>query len=770
MRHRWMLGLLLLVLVLSASPAWATITVIDPFQPPQQRLPAPEIEKLEQLQQASFPFILSPLSPDDEALLTVEFSAVDMQFVFLNINDGSKVTVDETLFQYPQFSEVVWRDTTTLTFFSVELMLNPDGSVTFGKQLQVFIDRTNGSVEAQETNLPVEYLVSLAPNASRALIVVIEQPDEATIQSLNREQSPFPLAITRQPYSPQRVPPKLAEWSKYRQINTFNWQDLNEVRVASVSIKLALYDIATGKTMELVELPEGTGFPSAPGWTDDGSKLALSRITIPNIGRSGTHLNDIATQAALGNYPPAQDPFVQNNVVDVFDFSRSNVRVGALRARDGNGDLLGRVAWSPGGERLMVQQQRSARLQGRKYPVSLFPERSYLRFFDATLQPTGTLDRAEIEAPNAAFPFWADDNNVFITAPYGLNYRIFRYNVVQGVFSAVPTPTGTIYFAFPTNTTPHLVFVHSSFQRPYELYKTNWTGSTLTPLTDNNAALRALNKIRADEVSFTLASGAVRRGFLLQPAGAAFPPRNVPIVHWQQGGPGGTITNEWGSRVEQPFNLLPNFDIAMLVVPLAGREGWGPNFYNALVDGRNFGQRDIDEGAEIMQQLIAQGYTKRGNVGVTGCSYGGYYASQSITRHPGLYSAANTQCTLLDLLHEWQVGFTPVVSYLMGRTPLDDTAEYLKDSPVYNAEKVTAKTLVFHGTFDFLPVTIAQNFHDLIERRGTRAEMLQFDYEGHGLDFPSSQSTAGQAQIEWFRTYLVPFDRYKIYAPVIMDN
>ena len=769
MRHRWLIALLLLIMVLSVSSASAAITVIDPFQPPQARLTPPEIETLEQLQDSVFPFILSPLSPDDQAALTVEFSAQDIQFVLLDINDGSAVPVDPIILQYPPFSEIVWRDANTLTYFGAEFGSGPDGSFQL-QPLQITINRADGTVQAQPTAVPVEFFLSLAPNATRALIVQIEQTDEATVQSLDKQQTPFPLAITRQPYTPRLINAQLAEWSKYRKLRTFNWEDLSEVRVASVSIKIALYDIATAQTTELVDLPEGSGLYSAPGWTKDASKVAFSRITFPNIGREGTRLGDITTQAALGNYSPSQDPFVQNNVVDVFDFTKNDPRVGALNARDGNGDLFSRVAWSPGGERLMVQQQRAARLDERKHPVSLFPERSYLRFFDADLKPTGMLDRAQIEAPNTAFPFWVDDDNIFITAPYGLNYRMFRYNVAQNEFNAVPTSPGTIYTALPTNTTQQLVFLLSSFQHPPELYKTNWTGTTTTQVTNNNAAIKALNQIRVDEVSFTLANGAVRRGFLLQPADATFPPRNISIVHWQQGGPGGTITNEWGSRVEQPFNLLPNFGVAMLVVPLPGREGWGPDFYNALADGRNFGQIDIDEGAEIMQQLIAQGYTARGKVGMTGCSYGGYFTSQSITRHPDVYTAANTQCTLLDLLHEWQVGYTPVISYLMGRVPTSDTAEYLKDSPVYNTEKVTAKTLIFHGSFDFLPVTIAQNFHDSIEQRGTRVDMLQFDYEGHGLGFPSSQSTAAQAQIEWFRQYLARLAGYTVWTPVISNN
>jgi dipeptidyl aminopeptidase/acylaminoacyl peptidase len=273
-------------------------------------------------------------------------------------------------------------------------------------------------------------------------------------------------------------------------------------------------------------------------------------------------------------------------------------------------------------------------------------------------------------------------------------------------------------------------------------------------LTNANAAVAAANRIRADRVRFRLDDGDRRQGFLLQPAGASFPPRNVPLVVWQQGGPTATMTEEWAGFVEAPFNLLPNFGFALLIVPLPGRIGFGPRFLDNLADRRNFGKVDIDEQAEISRQLVERGYTSHARLGITGCSYGGYFTSQSITRHPDVYAAANTQCSLLDLFNEFEFGFRPLVSYLMGRTPEEDPAEYRKDSPVLNAARVKAPTLLFAGSEDFLPYTISGQFHDSINAAGTPADFYIFEGEGHGLFFFNSEFVAGQAQINWFRKYL----------------
>jgi dipeptidyl aminopeptidase/acylaminoacyl peptidase len=273
-------------------------------------------------------------------------------------------------------------------------------------------------------------------------------------------------------------------------------------------------------------------------------------------------------------------------------------------------------------------------------------------------------------------------------------------------------------------------------------------------VTSENAGIKPWNQVRVDRVRFDLPGGRVREGRLIQPKGAAFPPKKVPIVVWQQGGPTGFMGNDWGGSVEQPFALLPNFGFAVLVVPLQGRVNLGPRLLNALADGSNFGQVDIDEGVEIAHEMINRGWTGHDRLGITGCSYGGYFTSQSLTQHPDVYAAANTQCTLLDLVYESDYGFKPYITYLMGRTTSEDQLEIERDSPLYNTGGVKTPTLIFAGLYDFLPYQFSEKFHDLINLAGTKADFYEFDYEGHGLGLPENQFVAGEAQIYWFRTYL----------------
>jgi hypothetical protein len=128
-------------------------------------------------------------------------------------------------------------------------------------------------------------------------------------------------------------------------------------------------------------------------------------------------------------------------------------------------------------------------------------------------------------------------------------------------------------------------------------------------------------------------------------------------VVWQEGGPGGQMVNDFGASVEAPYSLLPNFGIPVMIANAAGRSVKTPRFY----------------------------------------------------------AAANPQCSLVDLMEEFHFGYVPFVSYLMGRSPTAEAAEYLRDSPMYGAKDIRTPTLLFHGTDDFLPLPLINNIHDQLE-------------------------------------------------------
>jgi dipeptidyl aminopeptidase/acylaminoacyl peptidase len=408
----------------------------------------------------------------------------------------------------------------------------------------------------------------------------------------------------------------------------------------------------------------------------------------------------------------------------------------------------------------MVTASEPARLKGRRYPqyeLQYHSNRS-LRFYDGRLQEIRRLERIEISARTMTARFVSPDE-VLIVSQYGTNAHPYYYNLRSGEFRTIADRAGTFASVVPTNNSREIVFSYSSYTDPADLYRMRWDGTAFARVTWFNEEVRRLSQTRQYPVSFTLRNGRRFDGVLILPASVAFPPKNVPIVAWQAGGPVATMQNTWAAALEAPYALLPNFGIGVLVVPLYGRIGVGPDRFESLADSSNLGQIDIDAHAEIVRQLRARGWASK--VGITGCSYGGYFTTQSITRHPTTYDAAHTMCSLIDWIVEWNRGFDSLSPWLMGLPPYAALEEYRRDSPAYNADRVRTPLLAFHGTKDYIPITVMENFMLQVINNGVPAKLLKFQDAGHGFlrTTPPELSSAyelygAQEQILWFRQHL----------------
>ncbi|NOK62493.1 MAG: hypothetical protein GFH27_549293n227 [Chloroflexi bacterium AL-W] len=741
---------------------------IDPLEEYPKLLTIAEIDKIDQLQNSAVtPVLLSPVGPDDT---TVLMTTVDGTYYFTNTQDGSQVRVDSTfadqyipLFLFGANSGwmFTWRDSSTVIGLAVDAL--------FFEIVLVALDSTTGELISDPLVLP-DVPISISPDASKLAAFAI-QNNEDDFRAASTTQLPLRwdsrTTQSHRMFAPafqQRINATRAQMPArlQQQLNT----DYQAFQMTTETAAVLLVDVFTGDVQELTTFSTDTNLAGV-SWSPDSTKLSLAYTNVSDrppdqLDPDGSLLTTLATRDALGRLTPEQNPFLQNNTLQVFDLVSGNNQT--LRAADGDGAIFtGNQSWSTDGQTLMVQMNHPAQLAGRTHPIYLFPERSSFRFYDTALQEVSRLEAPGIAAPSTFFTYgqFVSPDEVIFSTVVGTNNAVYYYNRASGALANVTTQAGSHGLLFvpgqiqASYQSRQLVFPFSSFVQPPDLYRMGWDGSGFSRLTWFNEELAQMSQTRMDPVSFQLSNGQTREGMFIQPADATFPPSDIPMVVWQEGGPGVPMTNAWAANVENPYALLPNFGLPMLVVPLSGREGLPTNTFKALQDGRNFGQIDIDEGAEIVRQTITRGWTTSDKVGITGCSYGGYFALQSLVRHTDLYAAANDQCSLVDTVAEWTRGSSPLITSLMQDTPYSNPQEFQQDSPIYNIGKIRAPLLSFHGTEDFLPITLNENLYKQVIDQGTPARMVTFIDEGHGLAFPESQLYAAQEQIRWFRTYLL---------------
>jgi dipeptidyl aminopeptidase/acylaminoacyl peptidase len=758
-----LLAILIAAIVASAAPARAesSFVVVPPGSPPAPILAEEDVVKIAQLQAYPLPNLpFSSLSPDGQRALVI----VRGGFQLINVADGTSTSValppEVTLISFLKLlnnvlARMTWADNSTLVDIAIVPGETADAPPTIAL-LRLNVD--SGDYELLPLPQDIDPITAvLSPNGQR-LISPLVADSAAGAASVS---VPVTWATPRQPSA---VPAFLAEQVAWLPASLRTraalLADRTSMQLSAAPETYIVYDALSGERRELLTLPAGTEQLSLT-WAPDSRNAALTLVNMDDrkIGRENTDgalLTSLVSLDAAGSLPPERNPYLQNNVLHLIDTNSGAIRT--LRAADGDGALYFQADWSPDGKTLMVMMSHPGEVAGRPHPVYTlqFNERASFRFHDAaSLAELNRLDIPLLSAPvgNSVGHFVAPDELIFETQA-GLDRLLVYYNRATGEIRQLSAEHGTYALLGASPLTRQLIYTHESYTAPTALYRQNWDGTGIARLSWQNYELEQADARTMQPVSFTLANGQTRSGMLILPPGVAFPPQNIPLVVWQEGGPTGTMQNLWQATVERPYVLLPNFGFAVLIVPLQGRFGVGAEQFNRLADGTNFGQVDIDEMAEILEQAIGQGWTSRGKIGITGCSYGGYFTMQSIVRHPDLYAAANDQCALVDAVVEWTRGYAALMPWMQGTTPFDADAEYRADSPAYNTGRIQTPLLTFKGDQDFLPTTLSENIYAQLSARGIPARFVKFIGEGHGLQLPENELYAAQEQVRWFQTYL----------------
>jgi len=775
--RRWLRLLLILACVAFVAPAQAqqarnNVLNIDASRPGQRQnlLETDEVNRLERIQTETTLYLpFSPPSPDDQTIFVVS----EEQVGFMNLSDGAIRPIDPEAFgsltplPLVGFSRFAWLDGQHLGALAV----NEAADSAEEALVKLRINRDTLKVSGERITLPPDSgIVSVAPDLDRFLLVLLPPEAEEDAQMARPIHVPVARVAPGAAHaSAIPLPPRLQRAAaRVHSHPAFNrlWMrqegegETGEVAATPETLDLTLFDRRDGSLCYMTTVPAASVL-FGDTWTRDSARLAVSIFGLfdPDQERpqlDGALLSEQVYRDVTGNLAPSENPILQYNNTYIVDWASGAVQI--IQPGGTLPPILSAHAWSPDQRTLLVQAWHPARLKGRRYPIYTpqFSERTSYRFYDLSGTEIGRLESDLFSSgafSRAAAEFISPDEIIF-RAQRGTDRHPYYYNRVSGELRNLADRAGSYYNVFATNTSREIVFMFSSYTEPPEIYRLGWDGRGLKRLTWFNEELRLFANLRQDPVRFTLRNGQTRVGVLVQPAGAPFPPRDAPLVVWQEGGPGVAMVNRWLVNVENPYALLPDLGLPVLITPLAGRAGYTPAVFNALADGNNFGAVDIDEQAEIVRQMIARGWTRQGKVGITGCSYGGYFTLQSVARHPDLYAAANPQCAFIDLITDWTRGYDRLVPYLQGLPPYNMPEEYRRDSPAYNASRIKAAVLTFHGTEDFLPITQNENLHLQLVNRGLPARMVRFIGEGHGLEDPANQLYAAQEQVAWFRAHL----------------
>ncbi len=243
------------------------------------------------------------------------------------------------------------------------------------------------------------------------------------------------------------------------------------------------------------------------------------------------------------------------------------------------------------------------------------------------------------------------------------------------------------------------------------------------------------------------------------PCWAAFPPDFIenpgprPTILYIHGGPhlmyAHTLFFEYQALAAQGYVVLyPN---------PRGSKGYGEEWTGAIKG--NWGDPAHEDVMACVDYAVAQGWSDPARLGVAGGSYGGYLTGW-IVGHDDRFACAVAERGVFNLVS--MAGTCDFVwtdrGYFEANT-WDDPAEYLRNSPLTYAAKITTPLLIVHSEGDLrCPIEQAEQLFAALKRQGKNVVFLRYGPESnHNLSRggpPDLRLDRQKRLLAWFDKHL----------------
>ena len=502
---------------------------------------------------------------------------------------------------------------------------------------------------------------------------------------------------------------KKPEEAEARAKKGFN-QEVFEEDWRPVKVRLTALD-ATGEPATL-DLP---GSASELHWSPRGDRLAV----------------------ALAPTPSVDDEYMERRVHVV------SVPEGRVVARLEHSGKLGRVLWSPDGERIGLIGAADRQ----------DPSTSQLAVASASGGPTRSLVPG-YEGHPLAFA-WADPSTLVLVGARGTATEVVTVPVAGGPRTPAVAPGSTVWDVVHRVPDGTLVMAGESAVHPPEVFLSEGLGLAPKRLTDSNPwlAQRALAPQR--RVVFKARDGMELEGLLIEPLNRKGDAR-VPLVVVVHGGPEAHFSDGWLTGYANPGQVLAGKGFAVFYPNYRGSTGRGLAL-SKTSQGDPAG-KEFDDLVDGVDHLVKTGLVDPARVGITGGSYGGYATAWGATFYSERFAAGVMFVGISDLASKGGTTDIPVedIEVHLMSDPWKRADLNRERSPLTWVEKAKTPLLILHGTDDpRVHPTQSLMLYRYLKRRGqVPVRLVRYPGEGHGNRRAASQLDLSVRLVRWFEHYL----------------
>jgi len=228
--------------------------------------------------------------------------------------------------------------------------------------------------------------------------------------------------------------------------------------------------------------------------------------------------------------------------------------------------------------------------------------------------------------------------------------------------------------------------------------------------------------------------------------------RKYPMITYYYGG---CSPVERMFESSYPWQIWASLGYAVLVVEPSGAAGFGQEWASRHVNtaGKD-PARDIIEA--VKEFCATHTFINSSKVGCCGASYGGFM-TQYLQTVTDIFACAISHAGISDHTTYWGYGYWGY-SYsevsMANSYPWSETELYVKNSPIYNVDKIHTPLLFLHGTADTnVPINNSIQMFTALKLLGRETAMVCVDGENHGI-------TEYNKRISWLKTSLAWFAKY----------
>lgn len=472
------------------------------------------------------------------------------------------------------------------------------------------------------------------------------------------------------------------------------------------------------------------------------------------FGKNSTTIEDVSADSryvlySVSTYEPTKRPFFFNSL---YRLDLETLSLDTIYANEGFAES---AIFSPGAKKILIQGSAEAfNGIGNVLPANEIPNSYNKLAFIMDLQTKQVEAITRDFSPSIDDFYWSKDDGMiyFLVTEKDYN-RVYSYNPNNKEYEMLKLSEDVVRDFDLSNLAAKATYYGVGLANSTRAYSYDLKNKRSTLIADPyQSTLNNLNLSKVEDWNFTSTDGATIYGRYYLPPNFD-PSKKYPLIVYYYGG---TVPTARTFEAPYPSQVYAALGYVVYVLQPSGSIGFGQQFAAEHVNG--WGKQNAQDIIDGTKQFIKEhSFVNEKKVGCIGASYGGYLTMYLQTQ-TDLFAAAVSHAGISSIASYWGEGYWGY-TYSSGASansyPWNNPELYVKQSPLFNADKINTPMLLLHGTVDTnVPIGESMQLYTALKVLGKPVEFIQIKGENHGIRDFKKRIEWNNSIYAWFAKWL----------------